>query len=374
VDTGEPSTVTLVVSLETSLSRLSVPALRWKNFFASTAVVALSCAIYVAAPYNQDRIGRLYGTEAFHFRGGDFLLAAAALYVACLLAYCLSQVEPGVCKSLRFFRVVGRFARTPVAVARGTLCTEDRVAVLTTLLKGFFAPFMVVALMQHVFGMVANGFGLAADLSSSAMWLDVFNRHGFMFTMQLILFVDVVVFTFGYLVEMPALKNEIRSVDPTLLGWAAALLCYPPFNAITGAILGRNVSDFPRFDDATTHILLNLALLGLMAVYASASVALGLKASNLTHRGIVARGPYAWVRHPAYAAKNMAWWIGAIPVVSAAFGASLFAGVSALASVIGWSMLYALRAVTEEDHLRSVDGEYAVYAARVRYRFIPGIY
>jgi protein-S-isoprenylcysteine O-methyltransferase Ste14 len=37
-------------------------------------------------------------------------------------------------------------------------------------------------------------------------------------------------------------------------------------------------------------------------------------------------------------------------------------------------MLYALRALTEEDHLREVDGEYAAYAARVRWRFIPGIY
>jgi hypothetical protein len=29
--------------------------------------------------------------------------------------------------------------------------------------------------------------------------------------------------------------------------------------------------------------------------------------------------------------------------------------------------------VTEEDHLRSVDGEYASYAAEVHYRFIPGV-
>ena len=33
-----------------------------------------------------------------------------------------------------------------------------------------------------------------------------------------------------------------------------------------------------------------------------------------------------------------------------------------------------LRALTEEDHLRRVDGEYAASAAKVRYRFIPGVY
>jgi protein-S-isoprenylcysteine O-methyltransferase Ste14 len=362
------------VLLQTSLTRQDSSALRWKNIAASTAVVALSCGIYAFAPYNRAQIVGLYGWQAFHFRGWEFLLAAAAVYAAALFVYYLRQVEPGIPKSLRFFAVVARFARAPSAAARGTLSTQDRVAVLTTLLKGFFAPFMAVALMQHIVGMLGNGQGLAGDLADGATLLEVFNRHGFMFAMQLILFVDVVVFTFGYLVEMPRLKNEIRSVDPTLLGWAAALLCYPPFNSITGAILGRNVSDFPQFDNPATHLALNILMLTLMAVYASASVALGLKASNLTHRGIVARGPYAWVRHPAYAAKNMAWWIGAIPLVSIAFGESTFAGVSALASVLGWTLLYALRAVTEEDHLRSIDGDYADYAAQVRYRFIPGVY
>ena len=39
----------------------------------------------------------------------------------------------------------------------------------------------------------------------------------------------------------------------------------------------------------------------------------------------------------------------------------------------GWSMIYLLRALTEEDHLRRVDGDYAAYASRVRWRFIPGV-
>ena len=40
--------------------------------------------------------------------------------------------------------------------------------------------------------------------------------------------------------------------------------------------------------------------------YALASIALNFKSSNLTNRGIVARGPYAIVRHPAYITKNLA--------------------------------------------------------------------
>ena len=41
--------------------------------------------------------------------------------------------------------------------------------------------------------------------------------------------------------------------------------------------------------------------------------------------------------------------------------------------MLAWTMLYVLRALTEEDHLRKVDGDYAAYAASVRYRFIPGL-
>jgi hypothetical protein len=349
---------------------------RWvrvRNIAASAAVVGLACAIYAVAPHNQERVHGLNRFAGQVFTGGDFLYAAACAYVLALVVYYAVEPQPHASKSLRFFAAVAAFARAPFKLFRRGLAHVDRVAVLTTLLKAYFGPFMVMALLQHVLSALGNGWAIAAQWSTNFGLLEMFNRYGYQLMLKFILFVDVAVFTVGYLVEMPRLKNEIRSVDPTLLGWAAAMLCYPPFNKITGAILGSNVSDFPQFDDPAAHVILNLLLLVLMGIYASASIALGLKASNLTHRGIVARGPYARVRHPAYVAKNMAWWIGSIPLVSAAFAQSTFAGAVAVASVIGWSLLYVLRAVTEEDHLRSVDGEYAAYAARVRYRFIPGV-
>jgi protein-S-isoprenylcysteine O-methyltransferase Ste14 len=112
-----------------------------------------------------------------------------------------------------------------------------------------------------------------------------------------------------------------------------------------------------------------------MAIYASASVALNLKASNLTHRGIVSRGPYRFVRHPAYLCKNLAWWLGSIPAVLAAWnGQSAWAVALVLGSAGGWTALYVLRALTEEDHLSKVDNEYAAYCQKVRYRFVPGLY
>jgi protein-S-isoprenylcysteine O-methyltransferase Ste14 len=231
---------------------------------------------------------------------------------------------------------------------------------------------MVVSMMIFCNSAIANGwalfFGPGDELGSG--WL---RGRSFWFLLHLILFVDVLVFTFGYLVELPRLGNRIRSVDPSLLGWCAALVCYPPFNTVTFYVFGSTASDFPQFDDPTAHAVLNALLLLMMALYTWASVAMGWKGSNLTHRGIVDYGPYRFVRHPAYICKNTAWWIGSLPVFAKAFEQSLTTGVWAVVAMVSWSAIYLLRALTEEDHLKRVDGEYAAYAARVRWRFIPGV-
>ncbi len=69
-------------------------------------------------------------------------------------------------------------------------------------------------------------------------------------------------------------------------------------------------------------------------IFSWASIALGFKASNLTNRGIVTHGPYAFVRHPGYAAKNFAWWLGALPVLGATLAAGSLASVRLLTARI----------------------------------------
>jgi hypothetical protein len=348
--------------------------LRIKNAAASAGVVTLACAAYALSPFNHTDLERLYGPPDIAFTGYQFLAGAAGAYVLALVVYFLTLRDGRESKSLRFFRVLARCAKAPVESLRRGLAPDDRLAVLSTLLKSFFGPMMAMFLMAHCMGAWGNGQAILELGITQNGLRPLFDRVGYWFLMQVILFVDVLLFTVGYLVESRRLGNEIRSVDPTILGWAAALLCYPPFNSlITSKVLGAPVSDFPQFDDPTMHLALNLLLLALLAGYASASVALGLKASNLTHRGIVARGPYAVVRHPAYVFKNMAWWIGSAPLVTAEFAKSPVKGLLVVASVLAWTMLYMLRALTEEDHLRKVDGDYAAYAAKVRYRFIPGL-
>jgi len=347
---------------------------RTQNLVASWLLVAVTFAIYSQVPYLQSELTDHYRLFGLHFTGIEAFAAASTGYASLLLLYYFAEPSPRRSKSVYFLRALHTWVRAPFDTWRNGLPAAERLGLLSTLVKAFFAPLMVLWLLGHTVHMVDNGTRTFADMSRlHTEFMEVFNTHGYWFLLQSIIFFDVFFFTIGYLVELPWLHNEIRSVDPTWLGWIAALLCYPPFNQVTGALVGWPGSDFPQFDQPAIHLTLNILLLALMAVYASASVALNFKASNLTHRGIVAWGPYSVVRHPAYVCKNLAWWIAAIPAVQTALNTSVWAAALTVASASGWSVIYVLRALTEEDHLRSVDGEYNRYCTKVRYRFLPGI-
>lgn len=347
---------------------------RLANFGASLILILLTYLFYSWVPYYQSYASQELQLFSFHFINRDALLIAYITYTALLLFYYLIEKQPQDSKSIYCLQAIGRIIRIPREIFREGLPAQQRLGLLTILLKAFFAPLMVAWLFSHMTHMIDNGMYLAAHMELvQKSFLAVFNYRGFWFLFQLILFLDVFFFTIGYLVELPVLKNQIRSVDPTLFGWAVALACYPPFIGLTGIILAWEPVDFPQFDTPAVHLMVNFLLLGLMGIYTSASIALNFKASNLTHRGVISSGPYRFIRHPAYTCKNMAWWIGAIPALTAGFQTSLWNVVMVLAAVSGWTMIYTLRALTEEDHLRSIDDEYDRYCEKVRYRFIPGI-
>lgn len=349
--------------------------LRLKNFSASLFLLLAVYWFYRYIPYYQIYADIELKLFSFHRRIRDVLPALYSVYGVLLLLYYLSEKQPKLSKSVYCLQALKRMIRTPFQVYRNGLDPEERLGILSILLKGFFAPLMVAWLLDHTVEMLNNGLSIFNHLDLlSSEFLSVFNKHGFWFLFQAILFLDVFFFTLGYLIELPHLNNTIRSVDPTLLGWAIALACYPPFNNIVGRVLSWDITEFPQFSNPVVHIGANLLILLLMAIYASGSVALNFKGSNLTHRGIIASGPYRIVRHPAYTCKNLAWWIGSLPSISANLHTSSFWDLSLLlASMVGWTSIYVLRALTEEDHLRKVDGDYDNYCQKVRYRFIPGV-
>jgi protein-S-isoprenylcysteine O-methyltransferase Ste14 len=94
--------------------------------------------------------------------------------------------------------------------------------------------------------------------------------------------------------------------------------------------------------------------------FASAAVRLQTERS---HR-VVDSGPYAWVRHPMYSGA-MVFFVGAALLLGSWWG---------VAMSLLFVVLFAIRAGIEERTLTAGLPDYADYAARVRYRLLPGLW
>lgn len=351
---------------------------RLKNVIASVSILLCAYLFYTKLPYFRDYFDVTHNLTFFtlHTSFTTFALFKYffIVYLCLLLLLYLFEKKPTEAKSIHFFRALGQTVFAPVRVFEKGLKKENKLGLLTILVKFFFAPLMLSWLAGHIANMLTN---FTYVWTYSDLILDdftgIFQSHLFWLTFQIILFADVFFFTLGYLIELPILKNKILSVDPTVSGWLVALICYPPFNGVVGNVIPWASTDFPFFENTYLFIGLNLVLLILMGLYAWASLALNFKASNLTHRGIVAKGPYAIVRHPAYICKNLAWWIGVVPALIAAFSTGLFQIFLVIFAMLVWNFIYLLRALTEERHLSMVNQDYAKYMQKVKYRFIPGL-
>ena len=176
--------------------------------------------------------------------------------------------------------------------------------------------------------------------------------------------IDVVFASVGYVLTMKPLDAHIRSANPYAAGWTAALICYPPF------ILMNNGGplDYHIGVEDWSYWLADWPLLGavnaawlvfLTGVYAWATVAFGFRFSNLTHRGILTHGPYAWTKHPAYLSKNLFWWFAGLPFLASTGNPVDMVRNTAVLAMIGG--VYYWRARTEERHL-SADPAYREYA------------
>lgn len=208
--------------------------------------------------------------------------------------------------------------------------------------KAFFLPLMFVFLVQHVSG-IQNTKGLQQN------------------ALSIMFGIDVMIATAGYLMTLKVLGTHIRSADPTPIGWISALACYPPFNAvILGDYLGyRKLLDPLGIgaDSIVIEFLTEFFSLLSIAIYTLATAAFGIRFSNLTHRGVITGGPYRYMKHPAYIAKNAFWWFEVITRLPE----RLSDAVRVILMMSGVSAVYWIRAKTEERHLSS-DPAYIAYS------------
>lgn len=234
-----------------------------------------------------------------------------------------------------------------------------QVAALSYVVKIFFLPLMLNFFFGHVEGFLQFWQKGQFGVGSLAQY---FWDTGYQLIFNLIFILDTVVFALAYTFEFDFLRNRIKSVDPFISGWVVALICYPPFNSVLDQYLPLAKGSAWITNSWLLGFSKIMVLFGFI-FYVWATIALGLRAGNLSNRGIVKRGPYRLIRHPAYMGKNLAWWFEMLPFFTPSLALAL----------IGWNIIYVLRALTEERHLRA-DPEYRRYQEEVKWRFIPRVF
>ncbi len=221
------------------------------------------------------------------------------------------------------------------------------------LIKGFFLPLMVIFFLNNVTSFLDFDYSLLGQGF----------KHTFDFMHLLLYSIDVVYAAVGYFFTFKLLNTDIRSAEPSLLGWLVCLLCYPPFwNGLVGDVYLKYDNGFYwgqwLTDNPVVYVLWGLGILWLILLYSLATVSLGYRFSNLTYRGLTTTGVYRWTKHPAYIAKNLSWWMVSVPFISQG---DMGDAIRSSLLLLGVNYLYFLRAKTEERHLSHYP-EYVEYA------------
>ena len=223
-------------------------------------------------------------------------------------------------------------------------------------IKGFFGAFMI-SILPPGFAQVVNADFAAMEYNPVALGSTLIAG---------LFLIDVQIGTVGYLLTLRPLDAHIRSGNPLLAGWVAALICYPPFVWGTmgrADVLGYEVNTVGWAGVFATHSVLLWIWAALMvfltAVYAWATFAFGIRFSNLTYRGVLTNGPYRFTRHPAYLSKNLFWWTSTLPFLVRTGSVSDAIRNTVLLAIV--SGIYYWRARTEEAHLLAEDPKYRAY-------------
>jgi len=227
--------------------------------------------------------------------------------------------------------------------------------------KLFFLPLMFKYSGNNLNSLLHVDFSAIFNFSATFETRKSLNLYQFF--NNFLFYIDLLFVTVGYCFTVRLFDSHIRSTEPTFFGWVVAVMCYQPFwGAVFGSLYisynaGRDWSNF-FWDMPWVHFSYGAVILSLVVIYVWASMAFGIRFSNLTHRGILTNGPFRYTKHPAYISKNLSWWLIFMPfLIAPEFDDKLRLTLLLIAQ----NIIYFLRARTEEKHL-SLDADYVAYA------------
>jgi len=115
---------------------------------------------------------------------------------------------------------------------------KEKHAFVFLLIKLIYGPLM----LNGVLGEWGGSAPLLLQWQQSPTWISRMDAAYAIFVWAVFL-LDSALFCFGYHAEAGFLRNEVRYVETTLFGILVCILCYPPFNHVTGVFLGPSNDD-----------------------------------------------------------------------------------------------------------------------------------
>ncbi len=231
--------------------------------------------------------------------------------------------------------------------------------VLGWAIKGFFLPIMFAYLALNMPGLHENTVQLAQGPVAAVLYL----------TTALVV-VELTIVVVGYAMTVRLFDAHIRSPNGLLGAWVVTLICYEPFRALASGTIYPYRTDRDWSAVAGEYPLLMWPWMALIlfafGLWVWATAIFGLRWSNLTHRGIITNGPYAFTKHPDYVAKSLFFWLTAAPFLTAF---TTWQAVTATLSLFVINAVYYGRARMEEKHL-SEDPAYVEYALAMNERSV----
>jgi protein-S-isoprenylcysteine O-methyltransferase Ste14 len=234
---------------------------------------------------------------------------------------------------------------------------EFRSGISAWFVKAFFLPMNFCTLVQFV-GKVRG---------SEVELLTLPFKHAYEYIEFLYIIPMIVAIIPGYLLSARIIGTHIRKADVSWFGWAVTLWFYPPFNtAISKSWFRFNEHISQETQNWIVVFENNLPLLvtfGVIIIAANiihywGEAILGIRASNLTNRGVITNGPYRFLRHPIYFSKLIAWFFAMLPFMSGDDTKECFYFMFSFLVVCGG---YYMRSYVEE-RLMADDPDYVAYA------------